>query len=228
VPPEFAADKAGYISLLVDRVLPYVARKGLAEFCDVFCEEGYFGLSDTERILTAARGEGLDLKLHADELTSLGGAELAVRLGARSADHLEKISERGIEAIAASDVVACVLPCVSFFLNHGYAPARRLIDAGAIVALASGFNPGSCMSLSMPLMMTIACTQMGFTPEEAITAATLHGAAALGMADTHGSIEVGKVADIVLTRMTDYRVLPYYFGTNHVQTVVKNGTILEF
>ena len=179
-------------------------------------------------MLLSARAWGMDLKLHADELTSLGGAELAARLGAVSADHLEHVSPGGIAAMKAAGVVAGILPGVSFFLNHGYAPARALIDAGVAVAIASDFNPGSCMSWSMPMMMTIACTQMHVTPEEAITAATLNGAAALGLSAEIGSIEVGKRADLILAGVPDYRFLAYHFGENHVRTTITNGTILEF
>jgi imidazolonepropionase len=166
-------------------------------------------------------------KVHADELTPLGGAELAARMGAVSADHLEKVSDRGIAALAARGVVAGLLPGVSFFLNHGYAPARALIYAGVPVAIASDFNPGSCMSYSMPMMMTIASTQMGLTPEEVICAGTINGAAALGLSDRLGSIELGKQADLLVAEIPDYRFLPYHYGTNHIRTTIKNGTILE-
>jgi imidazolonepropionase len=227
VPPEFRANPDGYIDLLCGRMLPYVGKKKLAAFCDVFCERGYFGLEQSERILQEGRRRGMALKIHADELTPLGGAELAARLGAVSADHLEHVSEQGIASLADAGVVAGLLPGVSFFLNHGYAPARRLIDAGVPVAIASDFNPGSCMSFSMPLMMTIACTQARMTPEEALTATTLHGAAALGIARDVGSIEVGKRADLLIADVPDYRFLAYHFGTNHIQTTIKNGTVLE-
>jgi len=228
VPPEYRGRTGDYVSLLVDTMMPYVGKKKLARFCDVFCEKGYFEPGDAERVLLSARAWGMDLKLHADELTSLGGAELAARLGAVSADHLEHVSPGGIAAMKAAGVVAGILPGVSFFLNHGYAPARALIDAGVAVAIASDFNPGSCMSWSMPMMMTIACTQMHVTPEEAITAATLNGAAALGLSAEIGSIEVGKRADLILAGVPDYRFLAYHFGENHVRTTITNGTILEF
>ncbi|HEX9006765.1 MAG TPA: imidazolonepropionase [Bacteroidota bacterium] len=227
VPPEYRNDTPGYVRLVVERMLPYVAEKGLAEFCDVFCERGFFGLEESERILLTAKSLGLKLKVHADELSPLGGAELAAKLGAVSADHLEQVTGRGIEALAEAGVVAVLLPGVSFFLNHGYAPARRLIDAGIPVALATDFNPGSCMSFSMPLMMTIACTQMRMSPEEALAAATINGAAALGLAASRGSIEVGKKADLLMAAIPDYRFLAYHFGVNHVRTVIKNGTVLE-
>jgi imidazolonepropionase len=228
VPPEYRGRTGEYVGLLVDTMIPYVGRKKLARFCDVFCEKGYFEPGDAERVLLAARSWGMDLKLHADELTALGGAELAARLGAVSADHLEHVSPRGIAAMNEAGVVAGILPGVSFFLNHGYAPARALIDGGVAVAIASDFNPGSCMSYSMPMMMTIACTQMHMTPEEAITASTLNGAAALGLSGEIGSIEVGKKADLILAGVPDYRFLAYHFGANHVRTTIKNGTILEF
>jgi imidazolonepropionase len=227
VPPEFQADPGAYVDLLCDRVIPYVGKKHLAAFCDVFCEEGYFSLEQSERILREGQRWGMAPKIHADELTPLGGAELASRVGAVSADHLEHVSEKGIARMAETGVVAGLLPGVSFFLNHGFAPARALIDAGVPVAVASDFNPGSCMSFSMPFMMTIACTQMRMTPEEALTAATLHGAAALGLASRMGSIEVGKQADLLIADVPDYRSLAYHFGTNHVRTTIKNGTVLE-
>jgi imidazolonepropionase len=228
VPPEFKEDRQGYIRLVIDRMIPYVSEKRLASFCDVFCEQGYFTVEECEHILVAAKRGGMTPKVHADELTPSGGAELAARVGAVSADHLEHITEAGIDALRRAGVVATLLPGVSFFLNHGYAPARKLIDAGVPVAIASDFNPGSCMSYSMPMMMTIACTQMKMTPEEALSAATLNGAAALHMSSTHGSIEVGKHADLVIADVPDYRFLAYHFGTNHIWKTIKNGTLLEF
>jgi imidazolonepropionase len=228
VPPEFRNDPGGYVSLVCEKMIPYAGRKKLATFCDVFCEQGFFGLAESEQILAEGRRWGMIPKVHADELTSLGGAELAAKVGAVSADHLEHVTERGIAALRDGGVVAALLPGVSFFLNHGYAPARALIDAGVAVAIASDFNPGSCMSFSMPLMMTIACTQMQMTPEEALTASTLNGAAALGLSSTVGSIEVGKQADLLVADIPDYRFLAYHFGTNQIRTTIKNGTILEF
>jgi imidazolonepropionase len=227
IPPEFTGNAAGYVDLIVNEMIPYIGRKKLATFCDVFCEKGYFGIEDSRRILEAGRRSGMALKVHAEELTPLGGAALAADVGATSADHLEHVTAEGIQALRKAGVVATVLPGVSFFLNHGYAPARAMIDAGVAVAIASDFNPGSCMSFSMPLMMTIACTQMRMTPEEAVTAVTLNGAAALGLSATHGSIEVGKTADIILARVPNIRFLAYHFGVNHVCTTIKRGTILE-
>jgi imidazolonepropionase len=228
IPPEYTADPNAYVDVVVNTMIPYVGKKSLAVFCDVFCEQGYFDVRQSERILKEGQRWGMSPKVHADELTALGGAELAAHVGAVSADHLEHISVQGISALRESGVVATVLPGVSFFLQHGYAPVRTMIDEGLPVAIASDFNPGSCMSFSMPMMMTIACTQMGMTPEEAITATTLNGAAALNMSDTVGSIEVGKNADLLVASVPDYRMLPYHFGLNHIQRTIKNGTILEF
>ncbi len=227
VPPEYRADNAVYTRVVIDEMIPYVGRKKLASFCDVFCEKGYFELDAAERILLEGKKWGMAPKIHADELTPLGGAELAARVGAVSADHLEHVTDLGIAALRDAGVVATLLPGVSFFLNHGYAPARTLIDAGVPVAIASDFNPGSCMSFSLPMMMTIACTQMKMTPEEAITASTLNGAAALDTSSTTGSIEVGKAADLLIADVPDYRYLAYHFGTNHVWRTIKNGTLLE-
>jgi len=227
IPPEFMADKSEYIRIVIEEMIPYVGKKRLATFCDVFCEHGYFEPDEAEQILQEGKKRGMFPKVHADELTSLGGAELAARVGAISADHLEHVSEAGIAALRDSGVVATLLPGVSFFLNHGYAPGRKLIDMGVPVSIASDFNPGSCMSFSIPMTMTIACTQMKMTPEEAITAATLNAAAALNMSSTLGSIEIGKSADLVIADIPDYRFLTYHFGTNHIWRTVKNGTILE-
>jgi imidazolonepropionase len=167
-------------------------------------------------------------KVHADELSASGAAELAAKVGAISADHLERVSDKGIEALKEANVIATLLPGVSFFLGHGYAPARKLIDAGVPVALASDFNPGSCMSFSMPMMMTIACAQMRMTPEEVISASTLNGAAALGLSNMLGSIEVGKFADLAIFGVPNYRYVPYHFGVNLLSKVIKKGVILEF
>jgi imidazolonepropionase len=228
VPPEFTEDRAAYAELVIGQMIPYIGKRNLAQFCDVFCEQGYFDLDSSRRILEAGKAWGMMPKVHAEELTSLGGAKLAAQVGAASADHLERVDDAGIAAMRDAGVVATLLPGVSFFLNHGYAPARALIDAGVPVAIASDFNPGSCMSFSMPLMMTIACTQMRMSPEEALCAATLNGAAALRLSATCGSIEVGKNADLLVADVPDYTHLAYHFGMNHLVKTIKNGTILEF
>jgi imidazolonepropionase len=227
-PPEFKQNKRAYVDLVLEKMIPYAGKKQLATFCDVFCEKGYFELEESEQILNEGKKWGMLPKIHAEELNPLGGAQLAAKLGAVSADHLEKIDDAGIAALRDANVVGTVLPGVSFFLNHGYAPARKLIDSGVAVAIASDFNPGSCMSYSMPMMMTIACTQMQMSPEEAIVASTLNGAAALNLSSSVGSIEVGKNADLIVADIPDYKYLAYHFGSNHIVTTIKNGTILEF
>ena len=227
-PPEFKEDRNGYVELILNRMLPYVGEKQLAVFCDVFCDEGFFDLHQAEQILLEAKRYGLIPKLHSDQLSAMGGTELGVQLNAISLDHLEHVTENGIDALKKSSAIATVLPGPSFFLGAKYAPARSIIDAGIPLAIATDFNPGSSMSSSMPLMMTIACTQMHVTPEEAISASTLNGAAALGLSHEIGSIEIGKEADIVLYDVPNYRHIPYHYGTNHVWKIVKNGTVLEF
>lgn len=227
VPPEYGDRKAEYVNEVMNRLIPYIGSKKLAAFCDVFCERSYFELEESRSILMQGKQFGMLPKIHADELTPLGGAELAAEVGAVSADHLEHISENGIAALARSGTVAVLLPGVSFFLNHGYAPARALIEAGVPVALASDFNPGSCMSYTIPLMMTIACTQMHMTPEETIAASTLNAAAALNLSHEIGSIEVGKKADLIVLDVPNYKYIPYHFGENHVEKVVKDGVVLE-
>jgi imidazolonepropionase len=226
LPPEFREDREGYLRLLTQEMLPEVARRRLAEFCDVFCETGVFSLAESERVLLRARELGLRLKLHADELTPLGGAELAARLGAVSADHLLCISDAGIEALAASGTVATLLPGTAFFLGVESAPARRLIERGVRVALASDCNPGTCPTENLPLVGTMACTQMGMLPAEALAALTINAAAAVGRADRLGSLEVGKQADLVILDVPDYRQMFYHFGVSHVWRVIKRGRVV--
>jgi imidazolonepropionase len=226
VPPEFRHDREGYLRLLTEEMLPEISRRRLAEFCDVFCEKDVFSLAESERILTKARQLGLQLKLHADELSPLGGAELAGRLGAVSADHLLCITEAGVEALAASGTVATLLPGTAFFLGVAYAPARRLIERGVAVALASDCNPGTCPTENLPLVGAMACTQMKMLPAEAISALTLNAAAALGRAERIGSLEVGKQADLIVCDVPNYRHLFYHFGVNHVWRVIKRGRVV--
>ncbi len=227
-PPEFKNNPEGYVNLICDKMLPYIGERKLADFCDVFCEKGYFDVETSEKILTLGKQHGLQPKIHAEELTPFGGAELAGKIGAVSADHLEHITDKGINSLKQGNVVAVLLPGVSFFLNHQYAPARKLIDNGVLVAIATDFNPGSCMSYSMPLMMTIACTQMNMSPEEVITASTINAAAALNLSDEIGSIDVGKKGDVLILNIPDYKFLPYHFGENHIYRVIKNGVFLEY
>lgn len=224
VPKEYKGRTADYVDLIIKEMLPRVKDK--AQFCDIFTEKGVFELEDSERLLVAARNMGMKLKLHADEIVSLGGAELAAKLEAVSADHLLHISETGIKALADSSTVATLLPLTAFALREEYAPARKLIDGGAAVALATDLNPGSCFSGSIPLTIALACIYMSMTIEETISALTLNGAAAIGMADSIGSLEPGKKADIIILDYDNYRMLPYYIGMNCVNTVIKDGNIM--
>ena len=225
LPPEFHGDRDNYLEFIINEVLPEVKRQNLAEFCDVFCEKGVFSISESRKILTKAKELGFKLKIHADEVVSLGGAELAVEVGATSADHLLKISNEGIKAIAKSETVATLLPITALSLKEPYAKGREMIDAGCAVALATDLNPGSAFSGSIPLTIALACIKMDLTIEETITALTLNGAAALGRADTIGSIEVGKLGDLIILETTNYKQLPYYIGMNIVKQTIKRGRV---
>lgn len=220
VPPEYGGDGDAYVDFMIDNVLEKA--KGLSENCDVFCEKGVFSIEQSRRLLNAAREHGYALKLHADEIVNTGGAELAAELGALSADHLLHISDAGIEALAKSDTIATILPVTAFALREPYAPARKMIDAGCAVALASDFNPGSCFSFSIPLIFALACIHMRMSVEETITALTLNGAAALGKADEIGSIEPGKIGDLVILDTDNIDMLPYHTGINQVYSVIKS------
>jgi len=225
-PPEFSAP-GDYVRVVVDEMIPAIASEKLAEFIDVFCEEGVFGLGETEEILEAGRAYGFKLKLHADEITPMGGAELAARLGAISAEHLTKISPRGIEALASSGTIAVLLPGTTFGLGlRDFAPAREMIERGAAVALATDFNPGSAPACSMPFVVAIACSQMRMTPAEAVNAATYNAACAVDREASVGSLGVGKKADFVVYDIGDYREIPARAGANHAVTVVKEGNVV--
>ncbi len=226
VPPEFRSDPDRYVDLVVEEMLPEVARQGLAETCDVFCERGVFSVAQARRVLTAAGALGLRAKLHADEFSPSGGAELAAEVQALSADHLLHVRPEGIRALRAAGVTATLLPGTSFFLGLPYAPARALREAGVPVALATDFNPGSSYTPNMQLILTLACTQMRLTVEEAIEAATRGGARALGRQARVGSLAPGKQCDLLVLDIPNYRHLPYLYGVNHVQTVVKGGRLV--
>lgn len=225
VPPEYAGRTDDYVDFLIREVMPAVADGGLAEFCDVFCEQGVFSIEQSRRLLLAARGMGFALKLHADEIVPLGGAGLAAELSATSADHLLHASDADIRAMAEKGVVATLLPLTAFALKEPYARGRAMIDAGCAVALATDLNPGSCFSGSIPLTFALACIYMQMSIEEAITALTLNGAAALNRAGSIGSIEVGKKGDLVVLNTDNYHFLPYYIGMNCVIATIKEGVI---
>ncbi len=224
VPPEFRPHADEYLDLVIGEMLPTVAEQSLARYCDVFCEPGVFTVEQSDRVLRAARAHGLGLKLHADELDGSGGAELAARLGAVSADHLAAISPKGIEALTASDTIAVLLPGTMLFLGkQRQAPARALIDAGVPVALATDFNPGSSPTMSLPLMTTLAVSQMGMRPAEAVIAITVNGAAAVGEVANRGQIARGFRADLTVVAAEDWRELSYWYGVNLVSDVWIGG-----
>jgi imidazolonepropionase len=225
VPPEFRSQRESYIRLVIEDMLPAVAREGLATACDVFCEPGVFSVTEARSVLVAARGHGLSLKLHADELEGSGGAELAAELGAVSADHLAGVSDAGIRALAASATVAVLLPATMSFLGRRrQAPGRRLIEAGAAIALASDFNPGSSPTVGLPLVMSLAVSQLGLRHSEALLAVTVNAAAALGLAHDRGQIAPGFAADLVACAVADWRELAYWVGANLVTDVWTGGS----
>lgn len=223
-PDEYQQDREGYIRLLLEEMLPEVARQKLARFCDVFCEDHVFTVAQSRRILNRAKELGLEIKMHADEIQPIGGAELAAEVSAVSADHLVAISDAGIEAMRDKNVVGTLLPATMFHLGSSKsAPARKMVEKGMAVALATDLNPGTSMTESMPFVITLACLQYKFTAAEAITAATINGAHALRLADQVGSLKVGKQADFVLWDIPNYRYLPYHFAVNMVHSVYKKG-----
>ena len=227
LPKEYNERKANYIQLALG-MLERVKTQGLAEYCDVFVEVGAFSASEARTILEEAKKQGLKLKLHAGEFNDMGGAELGAELGATSIDHLDYISERGMQLMAEKKTIGVLLPGVPFHLmTSRYAPARKLIEVGVPIALATDFNPGSCPTFSMQMIIALACRQLKMTPAEAINAATINAAYALDRGDKVGSIEVGKRADIIVLDIPNHRQLPYWFGVNLVATVIKNGAIIE-
>lgn len=223
VPREYKGREDEYIDVLVNDMLPKVADEELAVFNDVFCEVGVFTPEQSERILLAGKELGLIPKIHADEIESYGGAELAAKVGAISAEHLLKATDEGIRLMAEAGVIACLLPATALYLREDAAQGRAMIDAGVAVAISTDCNPGSSPTTSMPLVMNLACISMRLTPAEALVAATMNGACAIGMEEKVGSIEVGKQADIVMWNISNYQELQYLFGVNHVQSVWKKG-----
>lgn len=225
VPAEYKGRTEEYVDLMISQMIPQAVSK--AEFFDIFTEKNVFEIEESRRLLQAAKDAGFKLKLHADEIVTLGGAELAAEMGAISADHLLHVSDKGIEMMADAGVVATLLPLTAFALKEPFAPARKFIDAGAAVALATDLNPGSCFSGSIPLTIALACIYMGMSIQETICALTLNAAAALDIADITGSIEVGKSADIIILDFDTYNALPYYVGMNCVNTVISRGRIVN-
>ncbi|HEV8673857.1 MAG TPA: imidazolonepropionase [Methylomirabilota bacterium] len=226
LPPEFKGRPDRYVDLVVEEMLPAVADRRLAEYCDVFCEEGVFSVPQARRILQAGARRSLRAKFHADEFATTGGAELAAEVGALSADHLLRARVEGIRAMKAAGVTATLLPGTALFLGLPYAPARAFLETGVRVALATDFNPGSSYTPNLQLMVTLACTQMRMTVEEAIEAATLGGAWAMGLQSDVGSLTPGKACDLAVLDIPNYYHLPYLYGVNHVERVVKRGRVV--
>jgi len=231
VPAEFRGKAGGaerYIQLMEQNMLPEIGESRLAEFCDVFCDRGAFSVEQSKRVLQAGRQWGLVPRLHAEQLSRTGAARLAILLRAASCDHLEHLNKSDIQALGKSETVATLLPGCDFHLGlEQYAPARALIDAGAIVSLATDYNPGTSPTLSMPMILSLACTQLRMTAAEAITAATINAAYALRRGESIGSLEVGKQADFAVFEVADYREIPYYFGVNHCWMTVKRGCVIH-
>ena len=220
-PLAYRENHAAYIQLIIDEMLPLVAKENLADYMDVFCEKGFFSPDETDQLLEAGYKYGLKPKIHANQLYNSGGVQVGVKHQAISVDHLETMDDEEVNCLLNSNTIPTLLPGAAFFLAMHYQPARKLIDAGLPVALASDYNPGSCPSANMNFILSLACTQMKMTPEEAIHACTLNGAAALELTDTLGSIKIGKKANFIITKpISSYALLPYYYGNNLIEKVV--------
>ncbi|MED4619313.1 imidazolonepropionase [Priestia megaterium] len=226
VPVEYKENPDEFVRLVIEEMIPRVAEENLAEFCDVFCEEGVFTIEQSEQILEAGKVYGLKPKIHADEIVQFGGAELAAKVGAVSADHLLQASDEGIKQMAKSGVIAVLLPGTAFFLMEKPANARKMMEAGVPVALSTDRNPGSSPTESLPFIMNLACLTMKMTPAEVLTACTINAAHAIGRADEVGSIEVGKKGDLVLFDAPNYQTLQYNYAVNLVDTVIKKGKVI--
>jgi len=229
IPEAYKNNTAGYVDLIINEMIPQVAAEELADYIDVFCEKGFFSVEDTERILMAGIKYGLRPKIHANELGRTGGVQAGVKYNALSVDHLEHLGEEEIETLSGSETMPTLLPGASFFLNLPYAPARKMIDAGLPVALASDFNPGSSPSGNMNFIGSLACLKLKMTPQEAVNAATINAAYAMGVSDRLGSIARGKIANVFITRpIPSMEYFPYMFGSNLIETLILNGEIQSF
>ena len=225
--PEYKGKEDEFIDFMIEDVLPKAAEDNLAEFADIFCEKNVFTIDQSRKFLTAAKNAGLKLKIHADEMYQLGGTELAVELGCTSADHLLQASDEGIRQLAESNTVATLLPGTAFCLKEEYARARYMIDSGCALALATDFNPGSCFTNSIPLIIALAALHMNMSIEEIVTALTINAAAAVGRSEVTGSIEKGKKADIIILEYPSIHFLPYHAAVNIVERVIKDGKIVK-
>ena len=228
VPTEYKENKDGYLDLIITEMLPKIAKETLADYVDIFCEEGYFTVDDTHKLLSAANDYGLVPKIHVNQFNAIGGVQAGVAHDALSVDHLEVLTEEDITVLKDSNTMPVALPSCSYFLSIPYTPGRRLIDAGLPLALATDYNPGSTPSGNMNFVVATACIKMKLTPEEAINAATINGAYAMGLSNSHGSITKGKKASLIITKkIPSYGYIPYAFGSNCIDTVISNGKILE-
>ncbi len=228
IPAEFKDNREGYIKLIIEKMLPAIVKENLADYIDVFCEEGFYSPEETERICIAGKQYGLKAKIHANQLSLSGGVQSGVRVGAISVDHLETMDEKTITTLAQSDTIGTLLPTAAFFLRMPLQPARSLIEAGCAIALASDYNPGSSPSGNMNFVVALSCIQMSMSPEEAINAATINGAHAMEMQNEVGSLAIGKKANLILTRhIPSLAYLPYSFGTNLIEKVMVNGEWLQ-
>ena len=226
-PREFRENKKAFVSLICEEMIPAVHEQGIAKFIDVFCEDGYFSIDQSRKIIETGKSFGLKPRIHADEFNNFGASTLAGEIGSFSADHLMKIDSNGIKSLKENNVIATLLPGTTFFLNKSsYAPARKLIDSGVIVALATDFNPGSCHIQSMPFIITLAVMNMSMSIEEAFVGATINGAKALGLDNEIGTIEIGKKADIILWGISNLFEIPYYVTDHPIRAVIKNGEIV--
>lgn len=226
VPKAYKDNKEAYVDLVINELIPQVAKLQLARYIDVFCEKGYFDLNDTERILKAASNYNLTPKIHVNQFNAFGGVGLGVKYHALSVDHLEELNDEDIQVLKGSKTIPVALPSCSYFLSIPYTPARKLIDAGLPLALATDYNPGSTPSGNMNFVVSTACIKMKMTPEEAINAATINGAYAMGISNMYGSITKGKKANVIITKkVPSYNFLPYAFGDNHIDTVLINGNV---
>jgi imidazolonepropionase len=229
LPVEYKNNKDGYINLIINEMLPKVAAENLADFIDVFCETGYFTVEDTIKIMEAGARYNLIPKIHVNQFTSIGGIEASVKHKALSVDHLEEMTDNDIKALKNTSTMPIALPTCSFYLGIPYTPARKIINAGLPLALASDYNPGSTPSGNMNFVVSTACIKMKMTPEEAINAATVNGAYAMGLEKTHGSITIGKKANLIITKeIPNYAHLPYAFGSNNIDTVIINGKVIKY
>ena len=226
VPEDYKGREDAFINYMINTVIPEVADRNLAQFCDIFCEKNVFSVEQSRRLLLKAKENGLKIKIHADEIVQLGGAELAAEIGAVSADHLLQASDKGITDMAQAGVVATLLPGTAFSLKEPYARGRYMIDKNCAVALATDLNPGSCFTESIPLIFALATLYMNISIEEAITALTINGAAAIDRADTTGSLDVGKIGDVIILEYPSYKFIPYHIGVSTVEKVIKKGKLI--